>query len=109
MKISNHSLDMARTLLACGLHAAGNQQAPDGEIVETILYTQSHVREHTELAWILNCLTGIGQLFRMTQWKDKQQQQQQQSSSSTAVEKNTASLGLLSYPVLQAADILLFK
>jgi tryptophanyl-tRNA synthetase len=61
------------------------------------LFVQSHVPQHTQLAWILECLTGFGQASRMTQFKDK-------SSRSEWV-----SVGLLTYPVLQAADILLYQ
>jgi tryptophanyl-tRNA synthetase len=62
-----------------------------------ILFVQSAVPEHTELAWILGTLTTIGALERMTQYKEKAEQQQNQV------------LGLFAYPVLQAADILLYK
>jgi len=62
-----------------------------------ILFVQSEVPEHTELAWILGTLTTIGALERMTQYKEKAEQQQNQV------------LGLFAYPVLQAADILLYK
>ena len=63
------------------------------------VFVQSHVPEHTELTWTLGCLTGFGELSRMTQFKDK------------AAKGGTgqASLGLFSYPVLQAADILLYQ
>jgi len=61
------------------------------------LFVQSHVPEHTELAWLLNCFTSIGQLLRMTQYKEKSQQQ-----------KQFVSAGLFDYPVLMAADILLY-
>src|SRR5215469_1780197 len=63
------------------------------------LCVQSHVPEHTELAWILGCQTGFGELSRMTQFKDK-------AAKGGAAQ---ASLGLFSYPVLQAADILLYQ
>ena len=63
------------------------------------VFVQSHVPEHTELAWVLGCLTGFGELSRMTQFKDKA------AKSGTT----QASLGLFSYPVLQAADILLYQ
>jgi tryptophanyl-tRNA synthetase len=62
------------------------------------LFAQSHVREHAELAWILGCLTGYGEASRMTQFKDK-------SAKEGAA---TASVGLFTYPILQAADILLY-
>ncbi|MBI4426875.1 MAG: tryptophan--tRNA ligase [Candidatus Magasanikbacteria bacterium] len=64
---------------------------------KTTLFVQSHVQEHTELGWIFNCVTPIAELERMTQYKDKSQQQ----------EKNI-NAGLFTYPVLQAADILLY-
>ncbi|GLY76765.1 tryptophan--tRNA ligase [Actinoallomurus iriomotensis] len=63
------------------------------------LFVQSHVREHAELAWILGCLTGFGEASRMTQFKDKSAKQ---GTSAT-------SIGLFTYPVLQAADILLYQ
>jgi tryptophanyl-tRNA synthetase len=59
---------------------------------------QSHIPEHAELAWILSCVTPVGELERMTQFKDKSQKQ----------EKNV-NAGLLNYPILMAADILLYK
>ena len=63
------------------------------------VFVQSHVPEHTELAWVLGCLTGFGELSRMTQFKDK--------AAKGGVGR--ASLGLFGYPVLQAADILLYQ
>ncbi len=62
------------------------------------LFIQSHVKGHTELAWILSCLTGLGQLSRMTQFKDK--------SSKPSANVNA---GLYTYPTLMAADILLYN
>lgn len=73
-----------------------------------ILYHQSSVSEHTELQWILTCLTSMGALNRMTQWKLKSQV----DSSSSIFEEDTlgkTKAGLLTYPVLQAADILIYK
>ena len=64
---------------------------------ENTLFVQSHVREHAEMAWILTCLTPLGHLNRMTQFKDK----------SLKSPKNL-NAGLLTYPVLMAADILLY-
>ena len=64
---------------------------------KTTLFIQSHIQEHAELSWILNCVTPISELYRMTQFKDKSERQ----------EKNINS-GLLTYPILQAADILLY-
>lgn len=63
------------------------------------VFVQSHVPETTELAWILGCITGFGEARRMTQFKDK-------SSRSGA---DRASVGLFNYPILQAADILLYR
>jgi tryptophanyl-tRNA synthetase len=61
------------------------------------LFVQSHVPEHTELAWFLNTITPLGELERMTQFKEKSGKQE------------SVSAGLLNYPVLQAADILLYR
>src|SRR5436309_4439765 len=63
------------------------------------LFVQSHVPEHAELAWILSCMTGFGEASRMTQFKDKSSREGQEQ----------ASVGLFSYPILQAADILLYQ
>lgn len=60
------------------------------------IFIQSHVHEHAELAWILNCFTYMGELSRMTQFKDKSKKQQ------------NVGVGLFDYPVLMAADILLY-
>ena len=78
--------DMALSLLAAGL---------DPE--ECILFVQSMVPEHTELAWIFNTLTPLGELERQTQFKDK------------ASREESVPAGLLNYPVLQAADILVYR
>lgn len=64
---------------------------------KTVFWVQSHVPEHTELAWIFNTITPISELERMTQFKDKSQQQVKNINA-----------GLLTYPALQAADILLY-
>jgi tryptophanyl-tRNA synthetase len=63
------------------------------------LFVQSHAPEHAQLSWVLQCLTGFGEAGRMTQFKDKSQRQ---GAASTSV-------GLFTYPVLQAADILLYQ
>jgi tryptophanyl-tRNA synthetase len=63
------------------------------------LFVQSHVPEHVQLSWVLECLTGFGEASRMTQFKDKSQRE------GTA----GASVGLFTYPVLQAADILVYQ
>lgn len=64
---------------------------------KSILFIQSHIAAHAELAWILNCFIPIGWAQRMTQYKEKSQKQKEQSS-----------LGLFAYPSLMAADILLY-
>lgn len=84
--LSPRTFDMAVGLLASGI---------DPE--RCTLFVQSHVREHTELAWIFNTVTSLGDLERMTQFKDK------------AGRQESVSAGLLNYPVLQAADVLLYK
>lgn len=83
----NQTLLAAAELLACGLDP--------GKIT---LFVQSHVPEHAELAWVFNCVTPIAELYRMTQFKDKSGEQ----------DKNI-NAGLFMYPVLQAADILLYR
>ncbi len=65
----------------------------------TVIFRQSRVSEHTELGWLLNCIARVGELTRMTQFKDKSQRGGAES----------ASVGLYAYPVLQAADILLYN
>ncbi|XP_072254575.1 tryptophan--tRNA ligase, mitochondrial [Pyxicephalus adspersus] len=80
-------LDMTACLLACGI---------DPE--KSILFQQSQVPEHAELGWIFGCLTSMPRLRHLPQWKIKNQNQ-----------KNEGSVGLFTYPVLQSADILLYK
>ncbi|MET0838170.1 MAG: tryptophan--tRNA ligase [Marmoricola sp.] len=63
------------------------------------VFLQSHVPEHTQLAWVLECITGFGEARRMTQFKDK----------SGKEGESAASVGLFAYPILQAADILLYR
>ena len=84
--LRRRTMDMAVSLLAAGLD-------PD----KCTVFVQSHVSEHTELAWIFNTVTPIGELERQTQFKDKAQRQE------------SVVAGLLNYPVLQAADILLYR
>ena len=67
------------------------------------LFIQSLVPEHAELSWIFNCFCSYGQLTRMTQFKDKSQQ------SKETAKDNFISAGIFDYPVLQAADILIYK
>ncbi len=80
-------------LAAAQLFAAGLN--PD----RCTVFVQSHVPEHTELAWILSCITGFGEAGRMTQFKDK----------TTKGGADQASVGLFTYPILQAADILIYQ
>jgi len=80
-------LDAAVAYLALGIN-------PE----KSILFVQSQVPEHTELAWILNTVTPVGDLLRMTQYKEKSQQF-----------KDNINAGLLNYPILMAADILIYK
>ena len=78
----------AAQLLAAGLDPAS-----------CTLFVQSHVPEHTQLAWVMQCLTGFGEASRMTQFKDK----------STRSGGAHHGVGLFTYPILQAADILLYQ
>ena len=66
---------------------------------QSSLFVQSHVPAHAQLAWVLNCITGFGEASRMTQFKDKSQKGGSDNSS----------VGLFTYPILQAADILLYQ
>jgi tryptophanyl-tRNA synthetase len=78
--------ELAGLLMACGI---------DPE--RCVLFVQSHVPAHAELTWIFNCITPVGWLERMTQYKEK------------AARQESVSTGLLDYPVLQASDILLYQ
>ncbi|XP_019511358.1 PREDICTED: tryptophan--tRNA ligase, mitochondrial isoform X3 [Hipposideros armiger] len=80
-------LDMTAALLACGIN-------PE----KSILFQQSQVSEHTQLSWILTCMVRLPRLQHLHQWKAK-----------TAKQKHDGTVGLLTYPVLQAADVLLYK
>ena len=84
--LRQRTFDMAVSLLAAGLDPG-----------KCTLFVQSMVPEHTELAWILNTVTPLGELERQTQYKDKASRQE------------SVLAGLLNYPVLQAADILLYR
>ncbi len=84
--LRQRTVDLATWLLAAGLD-------PD----VCTLFVQSQVPEHTELAWNLNCLATMGELSRMTQFKEKSEG------------RDSVSVGLFAYPVLQAADILLYQ
>jgi len=85
-EIATNVLDLAISFLAVGL---------DPE--KSIIFVQSDVPEHTELAWLFNAVTPVGDLERMTQFKDKSQRFE------------SIPAGVLNYPILQAADILLYK
>tara|TARA_B100001027_G_scaffold150046_1_gene105201 strand:- start:374 stop:1378 length:1005 start_codon:yes stop_codon:yes gene_type:complete len=86
-ELKNNVLETVASFLATGLN-------PD----KSIIFNQSSVSGHAELAWILNCVSRIGWLNRMTQFKDK-----------AGSDKEKASVGLYIYPNLMAADILLYK
>ena len=83
----NRAISFFAQYLACGLDPQKN-----------IMYFQSHVHEHAELTWILNCFTYVGEASRMTQFKDKSQKH-----------PDNINMGLMDYPVLMAADILLYN
>jgi tryptophanyl-tRNA synthetase len=87
-QLRRNTLVSAAQLLAIGVD-------PD----RSALFVQSHVPEHVQLSWVLECLTGFGEASRMTQFKDKSQREG----------TGTASVGLFTYPVLQAADILVYQ
>lgn len=86
-KLREQSLAVLALLIACGLDPK-----------ENIMYIQSMVPQHAELAWVLNCYTMFGELSRMTQFKDKSQKH-----------ADNVNAGLFDYPVLMAADILLYQ
>ena len=85
-ELKKRTLDLLKVYLACGIDPEKN-----------LLFVQSHVPAHAQLSWVLNCYTYMGELSRMTQFKDK--------SKSHADNINA---GLFTYPVLMAADILLY-
>ncbi|KAI6145100.1 hypothetical protein BKA82DRAFT_4170068 [Pisolithus tinctorius] len=89
--------DMLAVLLAIGL---------DPE--RSILFHQDHNAHHVELCWILNCLTSVGKLRRMTTWKSRLATSRN-ASSETEVDESLLNSGLFTYPVLQAADILVYR
>jgi len=80
------TVELATTLYAVGV-----------DPTRSVLFVQSHVREHSELAWLLNCVATFGELGRMPQFKEK-----------SAGRDTSVSVGLFDYPVLQTADILLY-
>src|SRR5574342_984383 len=85
-ELAQRTHDMAVGLLAAGIDPA-----------RSVLFVQSHVAEHTELSWLLTTVSPLGELERQTQFKDKSQRQE------------SVLAGLLIYPVLQAADVLLYR
>jgi tryptophanyl-tRNA synthetase len=85
-ELRQKTLELAKIYLAAGV-----------DTQSSTIFVQSHVPEHTELAWILNTITKIPELERMTQFKDKAKEQRQNSNA-----------GLFNYPILMAADILLY-
>ena len=86
-ELRKRTLDLLKIYLACGL---------DPE--ENLIFIQSHVPAHAQLAWVLNCYTYMGEMSRMTQFKDK-----------SAKHADNINTGLFTYPVLMAADILLYQ
>lgn len=86
-QLARKTLEVARLYVAAGIDPT----------VSTI-FVQSHVKEHAELAWILNCVTRVSELDRMTQFKEKGKSQ-----------RENATAGLFDYPVLMASDILLYQ
>ncbi len=87
-ELRKNVMNMAVNLMACGIHKEN-------------IFIQSLVPEHTELTWILGCVCSYGELSRQTQFKDKSQQLEDKSET-------FISTGLFTYPVLQAADILMY-
>lgn len=85
-QLHKNTYDLVALYMACGL-----------DVEKNLLFLQSSVPEHSELAWILNCYTYMGELNRMTQFKDKSKQHAE-----------NINVGLFDYPVLMAADILLY-
>lgn len=86
-KLRRDTLEVVAEYIAAGLDPK-----------RSVIFIQNHVPEHSELAWIFNCITPVGELERMTQFKDKGRAQ-----------KDSVNAGLLTYPTLMAADILLYK
>lgn len=90
--LQQSTFTMAAELLACGIDPA-----------KAVLFVQSLVPQHVELAWVLGCATSYGELHRMTQFKEKSDQ------LGTSSAGKFVSAGLFTYPILQAADILIYK
>ncbi len=88
-----------KQLLANTRRTAAQYIAAGIDPKKSALFIQSQVPAHAQLAWVLNCITGFGEASRMTQFKDKSQKS----------DSDSASVGLFTYPILQAADILLYQ
>ncbi len=86
-KLRQWTFDLAATFIAAGVDPERSH-----------IFVQSHIPEHTQLAWVLNCFTGMGECSRMTQFKDKSQKYPE-----------NVNVGLFAYPILMAADILLYQ
>ncbi|KAG8695935.1 Tryptophan--tRNA ligase, mitochondrial, partial [Ceratobasidium sp. 394] len=97
VKLRRERLDLLATLLAVGLDPR-----------RSVIFCQDQVPQHTELAWMLNCTTPMGKLQRMTTWKSKLALARN-ANSADEVDESHLNLGLFAYPVLQAADILLYR
>jgi len=85
LELYQKSREVAMLYLACGI-----------DLEHCVIFIQSHISAHSELTWLLNCVTPLGWLERMTQYKDKR------------AKEESVSMGLLDYPVLMAADIILY-
>ncbi|KAI5479545.1 tryptophanyl-trna synthetase [Pseudohyphozyma bogoriensis] len=99
VRLRQERRDMFAVLLALGL---------DDKAGGAVVFHQDQVPEHAELAWYLNCVTPVNKLMRMTTWKSKLASIRN-AASEDEVDDSLLQLGLLAYPVLQAADVLLYK
>jgi len=94
LTVEQNPKEFSKTTLAKVIELLSVGLSPD----RCVIFLQSHVKQHTELAWIFNTITPISELERMTQYKDKSKKH-----------KKNANAGLLTYPTLMAADILLYR
>ncbi|CAN5519499.1 tryptophan--tRNA ligase [soil metagenome] len=85
--LRRRTIEVAAALLACGI-----------DPTRSVLFIQSHVGEHSELAWVLGCISRMGELRRMVQFKEK-----------SRGESESVGAGVFTYPILQAADVLLYR